>query len=138
MTDSAPRSPRRVRSTTETLLSIVLALEAVLVFFVALTVFGLRALPPAPALVGGAVLLVVLVLLGRLVRYGWGVWLGWVMQAVLIATGIFVPLMFAIGAGFAAIWIYCFVRGRQIDRSRADVLEALASETDTTQPKEKP
>lgn len=119
MTDAAARPPRRVRSTTETLLSIVLALEAILVFFIALTVFGLKALPPVTALVGGAVLLLLLAVVGRLVRYRWGIWIGWVLQAVLIATGIFVPLMFAIGVGFAAIFTYCIIRGRQIDRDRA-------------------
>jgi hypothetical protein len=89
----------------------------VLVFFVALTAFGLKALPPGPAFVGGAVLIVLLVLTGRLVRYPWGVWLGWALQVVLIATGILIPAMYAIGAGFAAIWIFCFVKGRQLDRA---------------------
>ena len=50
--------PRRPRSATESLLSIVLALEAILVFFVTLTAFGLKALEPVPAFVGGAVLIV--------------------------------------------------------------------------------
>jgi hypothetical protein len=97
----------------------VLALEAILVFFVMLTAFGLKALPPAAAFGGGAALIVLLVFTGRLVRYRWGVWLGWLLQAVLVATGILLPAMYVIGLGFAAIWIFCFVKGGQLDRAKA-------------------
>ena len=114
----APRQ-RRQRSVTEMLLSIVLALEAVLVFFVTLVVYGLRSLEPALAFGGGAVLILALFLTSGLLRYGWGVWLGWVLQLVLLATGFLIPLMFFIAACFLAIWIFCFVRGRQIDHQKA-------------------
>lgn len=110
--------PRRTRSTSESLLSIVLGLEAILMFFVTLTAFGLKAVPPVTAFVGGGVLIVVLVLVAGLLRYGWGVWLGWLLQAVLVGTGILLPIMYFIGAGFAAIWVYCFIKGRQIDKLR--------------------
>lgn len=115
--------PRRLRSTTESLLSIVLGLEAVLMFFVTLTAFGLKALPPVTAFAGGGALLVVLVVTAGLLRYRWGVWLGWVLQAVLLATGILLPVMYFIAAGFVAIWIYCFVKGRQIDHQRSQQQE---------------
>ena len=114
---------RRVRSTTESLLSIVLGLEAVLMIFVTLTAFGLKAVPPVTAFVGGGVLLLLLVLTAGLLRFHWGVWLGWVLQAVLIATGILLPIMFLIGAGFVGIWIYCFIKGRDIDRQRTQLQE---------------
>jgi hypothetical protein len=122
---SAPGAPRarRVRSTSESLLSIVLGLEAVLMFFVTLTAFGLKAVPPVTAFVGGGVLLLLLVLTAGLLRFRWGVWLGWVLQAVLIATGILLPIMFLIGAGFVGIWIYCFIKGRDIDRQRSQLQE---------------
>ena len=104
---------------TESLLGIVLVLEALLVFFVALTVFGLKALPAVAALAGGGTLIVVLVLGAGLLRYRWGVWLGWLLQAVLVTTGIVLPVMYFIAAGFVAIWVYCFVKGRQLDRAKA-------------------
>lgn len=116
---SAPGRVRRERSATESLLSIVLLLEAVLVFFIALTAFGLRVLPAAAAFGGGAALLVALVVIGRLVRYRWGVWLGWIAQVVLLATGLLLPLMWFIGAVFAALWVYCAVTGRRLDRRNA-------------------
>jgi hypothetical protein len=113
----APRvaRPRRQRSLTESLLTIVLGMEAVLVFFIALTVFGLHALPPLEAFGGGAVLVVLLALTTRVVRYPWGVGVGWVLQLILIATGIMLPALYIAAAFFVAIWIFCFVRARQID-----------------------
>jgi Protein of unknown function (DUF4233) len=111
----APRAKRQ-RSLTESLLSIVLGLEAVLVFFIALTVFGLHAATPAVAFGGGAALLLLLLLGSRLVRYSWGVWYGWVLQVILVATGIVLPALYIAAAFFLAIWIYCFIKGRQIDK----------------------
>ncbi len=111
---------KRERSTTESLLSIVLMLEAFLVFFAALAAFGLDVLPPVTALGGGLVLIVLLALDGRLVRYDWGVGLGWVLQFAIIATGLLLPLMFVIGAGFLALWIFCFAKGRSIDRAKRE------------------
>jgi len=113
------RQPRRRRSLTESLLTIVLGLEAVLVFFVTLTVYGLHALPPVEAFVGGAVLVVVLALTTRIVRYPWGVWVGWVLQALLLATGILLPALYIAAGFFVAMWIFCFLRARQIDHANA-------------------
>ena len=110
---------KRQRSTTESLLSIVLMLEAFLVFFAALAAFGLDLVEGPVALGGGAALIVLLALHGRLLRYRWGVWLGWVLQVALVALGLLLPLMYLIGAGFLALWIYCFIKGRSIDRARA-------------------
>ena len=129
MTDAPAPRVRRERTATESLLAVALGLEAFLVFFVTLTVFGLRVLEPVPAFVGGGVLIVLLVLVARALRYPWGVALGWTLQGVLIATGFLVPLMFVIGAGFAAIWTYCFIKGRQLDTAKARILAQHASST---------
>lgn len=116
---SSVRKVRRQRSVTEMLLSIVLGLEAVLVFFVMLVVYGLDALPPEGAFGGGLALIVVLLLTGRLLRFGWGTALGWLLQVGLILTGLLVPIMYVIGALFAALWVFCFIRGRSIDHQKA-------------------
>ncbi len=118
MTAAAPPRQRRARSVSESLLSIVLGLEAFLVFFVTLTAFGLKAIAPVAAFSGGGALIAALVLAAGLLRHRWGVWLGWVLQAVLIATGIVLPIMYVIAAGFVAIWVYCFIKGRQLDRAK--------------------
>ncbi len=128
MSEPRTRAPRRQRSATESLLSIALLLEAILVFFVTITVFGLKVLPAGAAFGTGAALFVLLLLDGRLVRHPFGIWLGWVLQAVLIAAGLLVPMMYFIGAIFLAIWVYCFVAGRRLDRRNAQP----RSETTTT------
>ena len=114
----------RQRSATESLLAIVLGLEAALVIFATLAVFGLRVLPPPVTFAAGGGLILVLALSSWLQRYRWGPWLGWLMQAVIIASGAIVTLMFIIGGGFAAIYAYCFFRGRAIDRAKAEMMAA--------------
>lgn len=117
---TAAGKPRRDRSATESLLSIVLGLEAVLLFFVSVTAFGLKALPPAAAFGGGAGLILALVLVAGLLRFRWGVWLGWVLQAVLLGTGVILSVMYVVAAVFVAIWIFCFVKGRQLDTAKQE------------------
>jgi hypothetical protein len=113
------RKPRRRRSATESLVSIALGLEAMLVFFVTMAVFGLREVSPGVAFGGGAVLFLLLVIAAAFARFPWAIWLGWAMQVVLIALGLLLPVMYAIGAGFAAIFIYCFLTGRRLDRQNS-------------------
>jgi hypothetical protein len=133
---STGREPkgRRRRSASESLLSIALGLEAALVFFVALAVFRFDRLTPAVAFGGGAVVILILLVAARMLRYRWGVWLGWVLQVGLIVTGFLLPLMFFIGAGFAAIWIFCFVTGGRLDRRTAtSATESSATESTRTE-----
>lgn len=106
---------RRKRSIRESLLSIALGLEAAVVFFLTLTTFGLKALPAPVAFGGGAALFAALVLAAWLQRYRWGHWAGWALQAVLIAAGLILPIMFVIGAGFAGLWTYCYIKSRQLE-----------------------
>lgn len=108
------------RSVTSSLLSIVLALEGAVIFFAALTAFGLKRLDPATAFVGGAAVMLLYFLVAGLIRRAvWALWVGWVLQFVLLATGVFLTPMFAIGALFVGLWIWCWVRGRGIDRAKA-------------------
>ncbi|MBW8872976.1 MAG: DUF4233 domain-containing protein [Leifsonia sp.] len=109
---------RRRRSLTESLLSIVLLLEFVLLFFVTLTTFGLKSLEPGlpawAALPIGGAFMVVLLIATQVQRYRWGVAVGWVLQAGILALGFVTPLMFVVGALFVALWIFCFVKARQL------------------------
>lgn len=129
MTQQQPAA-RRMRTATESLLSIVLGLEAALLFFVTVTAFGLKVVPAAVAFGGGGALFAIFLLAAWLMRFRWGVWLGWLLQVVLIAIGFLMPLMFFIGAGFAAIWVYCFVTARRLD--------ARHRSSDNSPPKETP
>lgn len=113
-----PRRPRRERGVTESLLSIVLVLEAAVMFFATLAINGLSDLPTEWVIGGGAAFLVLLVVVAMLQRYRWGVVLGGVLQVAFIATGVLHPFMFVIGAAFAALWVWCLVRARRIERMR--------------------
>jgi hypothetical protein len=113
---------RRERSASESLLSIALLLEAIMVFFVVMVAYGLKVLPVGVVFGGGALLVLLLLVAGRLAGRAIGVWLGWVLQVALIALGILLPLMYFIGAIFSAIFIYCFITGRRLDRRRAAYL----------------
>ena len=44
---------------------------------------------------------------------------GWILQIVLILTGIFEPAMFLVGALFAVAWWYGIRTGIRIDREAA-------------------
>jgi hypothetical protein len=59
-----------------------------------------------------------------LLRYPWGIWLGWILQAALISTGFLLPAMFFVAAIFVGIWVFCFVKGRQLDRAKAKFLSS--------------
>ena len=137
MTDAAarPARARRRRSTTESLLSIVLLLEAILLFFVTLVLFGLKTLSPPVAFGGGAAFVVLILLTIPLLRRPVGVVIGFAIQLGLIALGLLNPVMYVVGAGFAAFFIWCFVRGRQIDRKRREYLAAHpeAAQTESTE-----
>ena len=115
---------RRRRSLTESLLSITLALEFVMLFFVTLTVYGLKSLEPGlpawAALPIGFGFMIVVLVASQLQRYSWGIAIGWVLQALILALGFVTPIMFVVGAIFVALWVFCFVRAGQLEnRTRA-------------------
>ena len=130
MTAATGGRARRERSATESLLSITLVLEAIVVFFVALTVYGLELLPAGVALGGGAALILLIVLDARMVRMPAGVWLGWALQGALILLGLVTPVMWFVGAGFAALGVFCFLKGRQLDGAKAAYLAAPPAPAD--------
>ena len=98
-------------------------------FFVTVTAFGLKVVSPGVAFGGGAALFVLFVVAAWLMRYRYGVWLGWLLQAVLIATGIVMTLMYFIGAGFAVLWVYCFITARRLDRKNFPTTNTIVKET---------
>lgn len=113
-----PRRPRRERGVTETLLSIVLVLEAVVLFFATLAINGLTDIPTPIVVAAGFAAIVVFVVVALLQRFAVGVVLGGVLQGLLIASGILVGAMFVVGAVFAVLWVWCLVRARRIEESR--------------------
>ncbi|MFJ4921938.1 DUF4233 domain-containing protein [Streptomyces sp. NPDC088725] len=66
----------------------------------------------------GIGMLLSVLLCGMLGRPG-GVQLGWVLQIALVASGFVVPVMFFLGAVFAALWWASVHYGRTIDEAKA-------------------
>ncbi|MDN4615146.1 DUF4233 domain-containing protein [Leifsonia sp. F6_8S_P_1B] len=113
----APR-PRRARGLRELLGSIVLGFELIVVFLGALVLFGLKALPPAVALGGGAALVLLMIVAIGTLRWPVGVVLGWLVQLTVVAAGFLVPAFFIVGAIFTAMWTYCMIAAARIDRNK--------------------
>lgn len=116
---STPRRPKRERSATESLLNVTLGMEAFVIIFGTLAINGLGVLPSWQVFTGGAVLLLLTLVAMRVVRYSWGVWFGHALQVLLLMTG-FIEILAAVSAAiFVGFWIFCFVRGRQLDAAKA-------------------
>ena len=114
-----PTRRARRRGAAESLLSIVLVLEAMSLFFVMLVVNGRDLVPTGVAFGGGLGAIVLILLVSRTLRWRWGIALGWVVQLGLVACGLLDPVMYVVAALFVAIWTYCLVKGTQLDRMNA-------------------
>lgn len=66
----------------------------------------------------GIAMLFSVLLCGVITRPG-GVQLGWALQIALIASGFVVPIMFFMGAVFAALWWASIHFGQKIDEAKA-------------------
>jgi hypothetical protein len=126
-----PPRVRRARGAAESLGSIVLAFESVIVFLGGLVIFGLKALP-APVeqwwgIVAGTVLAILMVLTGGLLRHRWGIVLGWVLQVILALGGFLVPALAFVALIFGGMWGYATIKGASLDARNA----RLAREAET-------
>ncbi len=124
---STPGRVRRERGVTETLLSVVLVLEAVILIFAGLTLIGFGSYPTWMILGGTGFAIAVFVIVAQLQRSSWGVVLGGVLQVGFVATGFLHGFMFVIGAVFAGLWVWCLVRARRIESSRRIAAEGELS-----------
>ncbi|MHA7278581.1 DUF4233 domain-containing protein [Arthrobacter sp. MDT2-2] len=117
-----PGMPKKRRSTKILFASTVLLLEAFVVFFATLTVFGLRRdeISPVLILTSGIILSVVLVLTCAVLTKKWGIGFGWILQLVIIAGGFLEPTMFVVGAAFALTWLYGIRQGIRVNRENAE------------------
>jgi hypothetical protein len=115
------RRPRRARSLTESLLSIMLVLELCVLFFIVLNVGGAGIVSWPVALIGGALFVALMAVSAAGLQHRWGVVLGCIVQVLFALTGILVVLMYVVAALFIGIWIFCMVKGIQIDRRNAAI-----------------
>jgi hypothetical protein len=110
----------RNRSTKATLGSLVMVFQSVVVFFATLVGFGLQ-VHPDPAVIWGVglgisvILMIFPAVLGKPGTY----LVGWILQAVVISLGIWVPLMYLLGVIFLGMWAWGMIAGGTIDKARA-------------------
>lgn len=118
----SPR-PRRARGAAESLASIVLGFESIVVFLGGLAIYGLGVLPAGIApwwgIVAGSVLAVLMIATSGLVRHTWGIVLGWVWQGVLALGGFLVPALAIVAVIFGAMYAYATIKGGALDRRNA-------------------
>lgn len=123
-----PGTRQRRRSVRALFTSTVLMLEAVLIFFLGMMLFGMNRDQPGAVwfIVGYSAIAVVAVLTCALVRKPVGIAVGWAVQAVLVLSGFWEYSMFVVGALFALTWAYAVVKGGAMDVENAerDRLEA--------------
>ena len=99
-----------------TLASSVLASEAFVLFFATLVATDLSDVEDATLwAVGGGAALACLVVTG-LLRYPWAYVAGTLLQVLVIAAGLVVPVMFFLGAIFALLWGLGIYLGRRVAR----------------------
>lgn len=116
---SGPRSVKR------SLATILLGFETIVVFLGAVVTLGLVSVATEPGVVtplavviGGVLLCLAMVALIAMLRFRWSYYVGWLLQASIIATGFVTPAMFFVGALFAAMWTYCMIVGSRIDHQK--------------------
>jgi len=110
--------------TQRALASITLGFELIVVVLIGLAIFGLGLLEPRwlGLVIAGGLALACLIALG-LMRFGrFGIWLGWAVHALMLATAFIMPTALIVGVLFTALWVFCMVKGGQIDRQRAEYL----------------
>jgi len=113
------------RSVKRSLATILLGFETIVVFLGAVVTLGLVSVATEPGVVsplsviiGGVLLCLAMVALIALLRFRWSYYVGWLLQAAIIATGFITPAMFFVGALFAAMWTYCMIVGSRIDHQK--------------------
>lgn len=122
-----PRGPGRTRSrrgARESLTSIVLVFESIIIFLGGLAIFGLRQLPEGVpawwAIVAGSVLAVFAIALSGFVRHEWAIMTGWVLQAVIAAGAFLVPALGLVALVFGGLYAYATIKGGELDRRNAE------------------
>jgi hypothetical protein len=111
--DEATRRGGRMKR----LCATVLIMEAVVIWLAIPVALAVDHASPRRAGVAGVVLAVAAVALAALARrrLRWTLIGGSVLQAVVIAAGVIVPVMYFLGAIFAALWVIGILLGRRYD-----------------------
>ncbi|MCQ1947269.1 MULTISPECIES: DUF4233 domain-containing protein [unclassified Arthrobacter] len=132
-----PGMPKKRRSVKVMFASTVLTLEAFVVLFGTLAVFGLHrdSISPPLLLSGGLLLAVALIGTCALLSKPAGPLIGWILQLVIIASGFLEPMMFLVGVLFAMTWWYGLKAGMRLDRENRE-RDRMQAEWEKAHPEE--
>lgn len=97
----------------------ILSLQAIVLGLTTPVLIAVESIDRTPALVLGLGLTSACLLAAGMLRGPVGYALGWGVQAGSIALGVQVPVMYALGGIFLALWITALRLGSTIDRDRA-------------------
>jgi hypothetical protein len=127
MASNSKRAPRvRNVSTQRTLGSMLMAFESFVLLFATLVAFGLKVADTTAVWVVGLTLALLLIatpaVLGKKGSYTWG----WILQALVVLTGIWVPLMWFLGGIMLCLWAWAMIAGSTIDKARANYIKLQA------------
>ncbi len=103
--------------------AIVLGFESIIVFLGGLAIYGLKVLPEAiPSwwgIVAGVVVAVLMLLTALILRYPWGIWIGWALQAIVALGAFLVPGLAIVAVIFGGMYGYATIKGASLDRRNA-------------------
>ncbi len=119
--------------TQRALASITLGFELIVVVLIGLAIFGLSLLEPRELglWIAGGLALACLLALGFMRVGRVGILLGWVVHALMLATAFVLPMSLVVSVLFTALWIYCMVKGAQIDRQRLAYYASLGGRSES-------
>ena len=126
---STPEAPTNTeRSPRRGMAAAVLSLEAITLGLTTPVMITIADVPAGTAVAVGLGLAVVCLLLAGMLRAEWAYLAGYVVQVAAIGLGFVVPVMFGLGAVFAALWTAADLLGRKIERERAAAWAAYRAE----------
>lgn len=127
-TPVADQVPNTERSPRRGMCAAVLSLEAITLGLTTPVLITIAGVATGTALAVGLGLAVVCLLLAGMLRSEWAYLAGYVVQVAAIALGLVIPVMFALGALFTALWAGADLLGRKIERERAAAWAAWRAE----------
>lgn len=95
-----------------------LAFQAFVMFFATLVAFGLKVADVRWVWGVGLGLTVLMLVSPAVFGKKGGYWWGWALQVLALSTGIWVPLMWLVGAIFICLWAWAMIAGSTIDKAR--------------------
>lgn len=109
-----------MRSAQRSMCAVMLTLQAVVLGLTTPVLISVADVSVGTALAVGLGLTVACVVVAGMLRRSWAFGAGWAIQAAALALGLVIPMMFLLGAVFAALWAGAYFLGAKIDRERAE------------------